>query len=236
MPIDNLMNLGNYILIYIIYGRFVDIERIPNKGRNYVYYVYDKKNDSKELIKLYNEIRERKYKKSIRSIFTYADNSSKNEREFRNLALMSEVDLSPKPICYTRRYFRMEFLEGVSGLDHFLSIYNGEKSIELIEGTLKNIRRMHSMNIYHADLRPDNILVYERNGKFSFKIIDFEHRIDESRYSWDFIKAFDYYRFALHVKKMEPSVDEMIFNYLSVNGEKKILELFEGMRLNNIIV
>lgn len=56
-------------------------------------------------------------------------------------------------------------------------IYNGLLSIdstfEIFSQILEAIQILHSSGVVHRDLKPDNILIRENNGKKDIAIIDF---------------------------------------------------------------
>ncbi len=74
----------------------------------------------------------------------------------------------------TQRYYVMEYIEGVE-LKEFikkkpLSIDLG---IELAKFLLNMAQFLIRQDLVHADIKPENIIIYKRKGKNAFKMVDF---------------------------------------------------------------
>lgn len=71
-----------------------------------------------------------------------------------------------------RNYFTSELIEGC---DFFRATENQRVEVieELAVQVLRALNYLHSRDIYHFDIKPQNILVEEKNGKLRAKIIDF---------------------------------------------------------------
>lgn len=74
----------------------------------------------------------------------------------------------------THRYYVMQMIEGVNLKDYLqkrkLSV---EDSIALAKMLLKMSQYLVKFDLVHGDIKPENIMVRERDGKHVFKVIDF---------------------------------------------------------------
>lgn len=74
----------------------------------------------------------------------------------------------------THRYYIMEYLDGHTLLRQIkkrpLSV---DQSIDLAKFLLKAVQFLSQHNLLHGDIKPENIIVLERDGKMVFKLIDF---------------------------------------------------------------
>ena len=74
----------------------------------------------------------------------------------------------------THRYYVMRFIEGMNLKEHLkkrrLSI---DDAINLAKMLLKMGQYLLKFDLVHGDIKPENIMVFERDGKNVFKVIDF---------------------------------------------------------------
>lgn len=79
----------------------------------------------------------------------------------------------------TQRYYIMQKLEGVELKEYIkkrkLSVDDG---VNLAKSILKMGQYLLKFDLVHGDIKPENIIVIERNGKLTFKIIDFGSMIE----------------------------------------------------------
>ncbi len=79
----------------------------------------------------------------------------------------------------TQRYYIMQKLEGVELKEYIkkrkLSVDDG---VNLAKSILKMGQYLLKFDLVHGDIKPENIMVIERNGKLTFKIIDFGSMIE----------------------------------------------------------
>ena len=77
---------------------------------------------------------------------------------------------------------------------------------------------LHSLYIIHADIKPDNILVFKKGGKYVYKIIDFglsktssylglEYSLNVGTAEWKAPEIFDYLYSNTHVGHISSAVD-----------------------------
>lgn len=55
-------------------------------------------------------------------------------------------------------------------------------SLEIIRNILKGLEYLHSQNIMHRDMKPDNIMFKESDGSYDLAIIDFGFATSASKY------------------------------------------------------
>ncbi len=74
----------------------------------------------------------------------------------------------------THRYYIMQYIDGVNLKEKIkkrpISVDSG---IELAKYTLKMSQYLIRQDLVHGDIKPENIIIYERKGKEAFKFIDF---------------------------------------------------------------
>jgi len=72
-------------------------------------------------------------------------------------------------------YLVMDYIKGGDLLERIQSklIYTEENSVKFMKQLLEGIHYMHSQSVIHRDLKPDNILLVERDCDFDLKIGDF---------------------------------------------------------------
>ena len=74
----------------------------------------------------------------------------------------------------THRYYIMEYIEGVELKSYIKNKPLGiDLTIELAKFLLKMAQFLIKQDLVHADIKPENIIVYKRKGKTAFKMIDF---------------------------------------------------------------
>lgn len=78
------------------------------------------------------------------------------------------------PVQRSHRYYVMEFIDGVD-LKYYLQTnkLSVEESIELIKMLLEMGQYLLKYDLVHGDIKPENIMILEKEGKKSFKVIDF---------------------------------------------------------------
>lgn len=74
----------------------------------------------------------------------------------------------------THRYYVMKLIEGITLKEHLskrkLSV---EDTVHLAKMLLKMAQYLLKFDLVHGDIKPENIMVSERDGKHVFKVIDF---------------------------------------------------------------
>ncbi len=74
----------------------------------------------------------------------------------------------------THRYYVMKALDGVDLKTHLkrrnLSV---DDTVHLAKTLLKMSQYLLKFDLVHGDIKPENIMISERDGKHTFKIIDF---------------------------------------------------------------
>ena len=74
----------------------------------------------------------------------------------------------------THRYYVMKALEGIDLKEHLKKRkLSGDDTINLAKMLLKMSQYLLKFDLVHGDIKPENIMVSERDGKHVFKVIDF---------------------------------------------------------------
>ena len=99
-------------------------------------------------------------------------------REKQALASMSHINVAQVYDTGTtednRQYIAMEFVDGVSIVDYCRNHHSSlSVRLELFLQLCSAIQHAHQLGLLHRDIKPDNILVTEANGKPLVKVIDF---------------------------------------------------------------
>ncbi len=78
------------------------------------------------------------------------------------------------PTNRTHRYYIMQYIDGVELKEQIkkrpISVDSG---VELAKFTLKMSQYLIRQDLVHGDIKPENIMIYERKGKEAFKFVDF---------------------------------------------------------------
>ncbi len=78
------------------------------------------------------------------------------------------------PIERTYRYYVMEKIDGITLKEHINKRKLGiEDTIKLGQTLLKMGQYLMKYDLVHGDIKPENIIVSQRNGKMNFTIVDF---------------------------------------------------------------
>jgi len=74
----------------------------------------------------------------------------------------------------THRYYIMQYIDGIELKQKIKKRpINVDNSIELAKFALKMAQYLIRQDLVHGDIKPENIITYERNGKEVFKFVDF---------------------------------------------------------------
>lgn len=220
-------------LLTAIFNTRIYVEDKTEGGSHLTYWVYD---NNKKQIAVVKVVHARKSKLLTRAIkeaygvalfFKIKSPQERLEREFEVLEVLSKQGLSPYPIKIDKGYLVEEFVYGTK-----LSELKGETDEDIlliVEKTLKAIKKMHENNIFHGDLRANNVLLSCNRIKF----IDFEHVLDSASHSRSEESAFDYFMLlkTLLSTKTLVNIDrcrELFDNHLK-NKDKNIFEKYLKM-------
>jgi len=78
------------------------------------------------------------------------------------------------PVNRTYRYYLMEKIDGITLKEHISKRKLGiEDAIKLGQTLLKMGQYLMKYDLVHGDIKPENIIVSQRNGKMNFTIVDF---------------------------------------------------------------
>ena len=141
------------------------------------------------ILKIIRETKEKKIsiiecnnKKYILKSFSCLDKTSVNmlRNEINILYKLRNIDICPKIISYKlddkRNYILIEYIEGRT--INKLKFKNTKEKIILMLKIIDAVKLIHSYNIIHCDLKPDNIL-FDNNG--NIKIIDFGISVNDQK-------------------------------------------------------
>ena len=74
----------------------------------------------------------------------------------------------------THRYYIMKYIDGVNLKEHLKKrVLSIDDTVNLTKMLLKMSQYLLKFDLVHGDIKPENIMVSERDGKHIFKVIDF---------------------------------------------------------------
>jgi len=162
--------------IFLIKNKYITLKDIKNlkrvgNGLSNTLILKDK-----YVIKIRNQIREKVnieiYNGKFNNKFFY-NVEDKFKREFEILNILYKQDLAPKPIEWNKNYLIIEYISSIT-LGKYIQ-KSGDYTI--FKNLFENIKKLHSLNIFHGDLNLDNILITQNQ---EIKFIDFESSFDEN--------------------------------------------------------
>lgn len=154
----------------IISSRYEIIKKLGEGSQSTVYKVkdhFDKTYQFKAL-KLLNISDENEENNQIEAISSEFNILKQLNNE--NVIKVFEFSFSSE---YSRYYYTMEILNGSDLKEHLAKHHAKENILDLIYQCLKGLSYLHSNNIIHYDIKPENIFVNISSTKPIIKILDF---------------------------------------------------------------
>lgn len=91
-----------------------------------------------------------------------------------------------------KKYKALVFIKGTMDLHEYISKYITDKNkfsisnIDICVDVINCVEFIHSFDIIHIDIKPENIVIFKENGKYIPKLIDFEFARDlKGKFSFD---------------------------------------------------
>ncbi len=147
----------------IVSDRYQIIEFLGGGEKTEVYKAKDLVTDRVLALKVLREAREKEDGSLLSREFYYLSKLS-----HPNIVAVYDYGTTPDQ----KPYFTMEYVPGVPITKYFSAGYN-PNLIEVITQLLLALDFIHSQGFLHCDLKPQNILILEKNGKPQAKLLDF---------------------------------------------------------------
>ena len=116
----------------------------------------------------------------------------------------------PRPLLLAEHFALHEYCPGDLLLEQLV-----RKPREAFEAGWKALRRVHALGVHHGDPIPQNII----DGPEGLRFIDFEHSLDEERYDFDHMMAFDCLRYCQRSWRFGANLDVTIIRQYLLEGE-----------------
>ena len=153
------------------------------------------------VIKVINWRRERFSRRSNdpSPYFRFYPGRERLAREFKILETLASHGLAPSPLLLDEHFAVHEYCAGPQLVE---SLHRDPH--EAFEAGWKALQHVHAMGVHHGDAGPQNII----DSPGGLKFIDFEHSLDEGRYDFDHMMAYDYLRYCYHSWCLAGNLDE----------------------------
>ena len=142
--------------------------------------------------------------------FRFFSGPKRLAREFEILEKLSPHGLAPSPLLLDEHFAVHEYCPGPLLVVRLLREPNGA-----FEMGWKALRQVHASGMHHGDAGPQNII----DSPGGLKFIDFEHSLDEGRYDFNHMMAYDYLRYSYHSWRFSANLDESIYRRYLLEGE-----------------
>jgi tRNA A-37 threonylcarbamoyl transferase component Bud32 len=184
------------------------LKTLGGRGAASVFQVEDFQGKPLAVVKVVNWRREElsRQRTSSSPYFQFIPGPERLTREFLILKKLAPRGLSPAPLFLDRYFAVYEYCPGPLLKERFL-----EEPFCAFKAGWEALKQMHSLGVHHADPGPHNIIESSKGLLF----IDFEHSMDESRYDFIHMIAYDYHRYCYHSWRLAPEMGGRFFrNYL----------------------
>ena len=193
-------------------GRPVTLKAMRGLGPASVFRVDGPGDEPVAIVRVVNWRRERKSQRVIEPSphFRFFPGAERLAREFEILGKLAPHGLSPRPLLLAEHFALHEYCPGDLLLEQL-----GRKPVKAFEAGWKALRRVHALGVHHGDPIPQNII----DGPEGLRFIDFEHSLDEERYDFDHMMAFDCLRYCQRSWRFSANLDVTIIRQYLLEGE-----------------
>ncbi|MCC7429292.1 sigma 54-interacting transcriptional regulator [bacterium] len=150
-------------MVELLFNRYKVIQKIETKSQNDVFKVFDTLTGQVLALKILRKFNDTEAKNDFKIEF-------ERLKTLNSPSLVRVYDFSFS--SNKELYFTMDFVNGVH-FDSFFKNASCENQTQILNQIAWVLQYLHSQNLIHGDLKPQNILVTENEGFYSVKLIDF---------------------------------------------------------------
>lgn len=194
------------------FGQPVTLRALEGRGAASVFRADGSRGEPIAVVKVINWRRERRSRRvnDPSPHFRFFSGSERLAREFEILEKLSSHGLAPRPLLLDEQFAVHEYCPGPLLGEHL-----PREPHEAFEAGWKALRQIHALGIHHGDAGPQNII----DTPGGLKFIDFEHSLDEERYDFNHMLAYDYLRYCYHSCRLSADLDGPVLRRCLLEGE-----------------